>query len=146
LTRGPEGNVEIVRSYPLALGALVLVLVLPSLARTSSVSAATPCWQAVIADWANDGRIEGAYAPACYRQAMQNAPTDLKVYSSVEDDLQSALARRSARRLAGAQEAPVTLGTTGGSSSAMLVAVVAGLAGLLAVAGSVAAFVRRRAG
>ena len=33
----------------------------------------------------------GATPAACYRQAMQNAPTDLKVYSTIEDDLQSAL-------------------------------------------------------
>ena len=134
------------RSYPLALGALVLVFALPSLARTQSAPAATPCWQAVIADWSNDGRIEGTYSAACYRQAMQNAPTDLKVYSSLEDVLQSALARRDARRLAGSHEAPAALGTAGGSSWFMLAALTAGLAVLLAVAGGAAAFVRRRAG
>ena len=133
------------RSYPLALGALVLVLVLWPVAGTSSASAAAPCWQSVIADWSNDGQIEGTYPAACYRQAMQDAPTDLKVYSSLEDDLQSALARRSARRLAGTHAAPVTLGTSGGSSASMLVALVAGLAGLLAVLGGAAGIVRRRA-
>ena len=132
------------RSYPLALGALVLVLVVPAAAGTVSASAATPCWKAVIADWSKDGRIQGTYSAACYRQAMQNAPTDLKVYSSLEDDLQSALTRRSARRLAGAHEAPVALGTASGSSAAMLAALVAGLAVLLALAGGAAAFVRRR--
>jgi hypothetical protein len=144
LRSAPAGKVENVRSYPFALGALVLVLALVSLARTPSAPAATPCWQAVIADWSNDGKIEGTYTAACYRQAMQNAPTDLKVYSSLEDDLQSALARRSARRLAGAHEAPIALGTSGGASASMLVAVVAGLAGLLAVAGGAAGIVRRR--
>ena len=99
----------------------------------------------MIADWSNDGRIEGTYSAACYHQAMQNAPTDLKVYSSLEDDLQSALARRSARRLAGAHETPTALGAAGGSSSTVLVALVAGLAGLLALSGGAAAIVRRRA-
>jgi hypothetical protein len=134
-----------VRRFPPALGALVLVLVLSPVAGTQSAPAATPCWQAVIADWSNDGHIQGTYPAACYRQAMQNAPTDLKVYSSLEDDLQSALARRSARRLAGAHEAPVALGTAGGSSSLLLVALVAGLAGLLALAGAAAAYLSRRA-
>ncbi|HEX3453317.1 MAG TPA: hypothetical protein VHS03_01725 [Gaiellaceae bacterium] len=131
------------RRYPLALGALVLVFALSPVAGTQSAPAATPCWQAVISDWSNDGKIEGTYSAACYRQAMQNAPTDLKVYSSLEDDLQSALARRSARRLAGAHEAPAALGTASGSSWSMLVALLAGCAALLA-AGGAAAVVRSR--
>jgi hypothetical protein len=144
LTPGAAGNVDIVRSFPLALGALVLAMVFSPLVGTQSAPAAPPCWQSVIADWSNDGQVEGTYSAACYRQAMQNAPTDLKVYSSLEDDLQSALARRSARRLAGAHEAPMALGTAGGSSSLLLVALVAGLAGLLAIAGGTTAIVRRR--
>jgi hypothetical protein len=120
------------------------VLVLSTVAGTQSAPAATPCWQAVIADWSNDGHIQGTYSATCFRQAMQDAPTDLKVYSSLEDDLQSALARRSARRLAGAHEAPVALGTASGSSWSMLVGLVAGLAVVLAVAGGSAALVRRR--
>ena len=133
------------RSFPLALGALVLVLGLSLVAGTQSAPAATPCWQAVIADWSDNGHIDGTYPVTCYRQAMQNAPTDLKVYSSLEDDLQSALARRASRRLATAHSAPVTLGTAGGSSGWTLVALVAGLAGLLALTGGAATVVRRRA-
>src|SRR5712691_10177170 len=73
-----------------------------ALAGSAPAAAATPCWQRVISDWSDDGSIQGSYALSCYRQAMQNAPTDLKIYSTVEDDLQRALAlrSRSARRLA----------------------------------------------
>lgn len=138
------GNVADVRSFPLALGALVLVLAFSPLTGTPSAAAATPCWKAVITDWARDGSIDRAYPATCYRQAMQNAPTDLKVYSTVEDDLQSALRQRTARRLAGAHVAAVSLETSGGSSFSMLVALVAGLGGVLGVC-SLAAAVRRRA-
>jgi hypothetical protein len=138
------GNVADVRSFPLALGALVFVLAFSPLTGTPSAAAATPCWKAVITDWARDGSIDRAYPATCYRQAMQNAPTDLKVYSTVEDDLQSALRQRTARRLAGAHLAAVSLETSGGSSFSMLVALVAGLGGVLGVC-SLAAAVRRRA-
>ena len=138
------GNLANVRAFPLALGALVLVLAFSPLTGTPSAAAATPCWKAVITDWARDGSIDQAYPATCYRQAMQNAPTDLKVYSTVEDDLQNALRQRTARRLAGAHVAAVSLETSGGSSFSMLVALVAGLGGVLAVC-SLAAAVRRRA-
>ena len=138
------GNVAIVRFPPLALGALGLVLAFSPLAGTPSAAAATPCWKAVITDWARDGSIDQAYPATCYRQAMQNAPTDLKVYSTLEDDLQSALRQHAARRLAGAHAAAASLETSGGSSFSFLVALVAGLGGLMAVCSLAVAFVRRR--
>jgi hypothetical protein len=99
----------------------------------------------VIADWSIDGSIDGRYPEACYRQAMQNAPTDLKVYSTLEEDLQSALRERSARRIAGVHVVAASIDTRGGSSSLpFLVAVVGGL-GLVLAAGSAVALARRRA-
>jgi len=134
-----------VRSTPFALGALVLVVALSSpLVDTPPAAAATACWKAVIADWSRNGSIAGTYPAACYRQAMQNAPTDLKVYSTLEDDLQSALRQHAARRLAGAHAAAASLETSGGSSFSFLVALVAGLGGLMAVCSLAVAFVRRR--
>jgi hypothetical protein len=98
----------------------------------------------VIADWSRDGSIDGVYSPSCYRQAMQNAPTDLKLYSTLEDDLQSALRQHTARRLAGTHVAAVSLETSDGSSFSLLVALVAGLAALLAVSSVTVALLRRR--
>ena len=146
MVSGPVGNVPNVRLIPSALGALVLVLALSLLAGTPSATAAMPCWKAVIADWSSDGSINGTYPVTCYRHAMQNAPTDLKVYSTLEDDLQSALRQRTARRLAGAHVEPVSLGTSGGSSLSLLVALVAGAGALVAVGSVGAAVVRRRRG
>jgi hypothetical protein len=108
-------------------------------------AAATPCWKSVIADWSKDSSIDGRYAASCYRQAMQNAPTDLKIYSNLEDDLQHALASRSTRRLAGVHAPAAVIDTAGNSSSfSFLVALIAGLGALLAACALAATLVRRR--
>jgi hypothetical protein len=133
------------RSTLFALGAIGLVLAVAFGVRATEAPAAVPCWRAVIADWSQDGSIDGIYPAACYRQAMQNAPTDLRIYSSIEDDLQSALRQRSARRLAAAHPSAATVLASGGSSSLpFLVGLVAGLGVLLAGCSVVAALVRRR--
>jgi hypothetical protein len=60
-------------------------------AGTSVAHAATPCWKRVIQDWTADGRIDGTYSPHCLRQAIKNAPEDLRDYSSIIDDINAAL-------------------------------------------------------
>jgi hypothetical protein len=61
-------------------------------AATPSVAhAATPCWKRVVQDWTKDGRIDGTYSPHCLRQAIKNAPEDLRDYSSIIDDINAAL-------------------------------------------------------
>ena len=111
----------------------------------SSSSAATPCWKTVIADWSRDNRVDGRYSPSCLRQAMQNAPTDLKIYSTLEDDLHAALQKRSSRRIAGVHVSTASIAANGGSSSAsFLIALLAGLGGLVLACSVVAAIVRRR--
>jgi hypothetical protein len=109
-------------------------------------AASLPCWKAVIADWSKDNSINGRYSPTCIRQAMAFAPTDLKIYSSLEDDLQTALQKRSARRLTGVHVQPASLATTGQSSGSFLIALLAGLAGLVLACAGVAAVVRHRRG
>jgi hypothetical protein len=134
------------RSTLLCLASIVVACSLGAGVHVATARAATPCWKAVIADWSRDGTIDRSYAHACYVQAMQNAPTDLKIYSTLEDDLQSALQQRFSRRLAGAHATVATLGSSHRSSSlSFLVALVAGLGVLLAACSVVAAFVRRRA-
>jgi len=114
------------------------------LVTTPTAPAATPCWKTVIADWSRDGSIDGRYPESCYRQAMQNAPTDLKVYSTLEDDLQSALRERSARRLSGAHVVAASVDTSGSASSLpQLVALIGGLALVLGVGSATVALVRR---
>ena len=54
------------------------------------------CAARLIQDW-RDGRIDGTYPIACYREAAKALPTDLQVYSSAPDDIRQALANRIAR-------------------------------------------------
>ena len=78
----------------------------------SAGSAATPCWQQVIADWSSDGRVDRTYPLVCYRQAVKRLPEDLKSYSTAPDDIGRALTERRsslqhARRVAAAPEPAV---------------------------------------
>src|SRR5205823_10956308 len=132
------------RSTPFVACVLALSLALGVAAAPSA--AAAPCWQRVIADWSKDTSIDGRYPASCYRQAMQNAPTDLKIYSTLENDLQRALAFRSSRRLAAVHAPAAALDVPGGSSSSFsfLVALIAGLGTLLAACTLVATLTRRR--
>ena len=60
-------------------------------ASPSVAHAATPCWKQVISDWTADGQINGHYSPHCLRQAIKNAPEDLRDYSPIIDDINAAL-------------------------------------------------------
>jgi hypothetical protein len=53
--------------------------------------AATPCYKRAIADWSDNGVINGHYSAACLRKAIKNTPEDLRDYSSIIDDLNAAL-------------------------------------------------------
>jgi hypothetical protein len=68
------------------IAALTLAAAAPSVA-----VAGTPCWQRVINDWAQHNGIKGHYSPACLRQAIKYAPTDLADYSGLIDDIYAAL-------------------------------------------------------
>jgi hypothetical protein len=62
------------------------------------------CGDAVFADW-QEGGIDGVYAPACYREALQSLPEDVRVYSSAPEDIarayREALTARGSRTLSG---------------------------------------------
>lgn len=62
--------------------------------------AAAPCWQSVIDEWVS-GRLAQNHAPSCYRQAIAHAPTDLKLYSTFQDDVLRAMQSRVLGRAAG---------------------------------------------
>jgi hypothetical protein len=72
----------------------VLVAVLAVLAlgvAAQPAVAKTPCWKQVIDDWHDhNGRITGTYALHCYREAIAHVPEDLRVYTGIVEDIQSA--------------------------------------------------------
>jgi len=99
----------------------------------SASAASVPCWQRVIADWSKHGSIVGAYPSSCLRQARQNEPTDLRIYSTLDENLQRALTlkSRTARRLAVAPAPVASLDGGGGSPSQLLLVFVVGSIGLV---------------
>src|SRR5438270_13490771 len=70
-----------------------------ALAIAGPVSGAAGCGAAVINAWHN-ARLDASYAPACYRQALQELPEDIRIYSSAEDDINRALTASLAKRSA----------------------------------------------
>ncbi len=55
--------------------------------------ARSACAARLLRDW-SDGRLDGVYPIACYREALRSLPTDLAVYSSASEDIQQALSQR----------------------------------------------------
>jgi hypothetical protein len=53
--------------------------------------AATPCYKRAIADWSDNGVINGHYSAACLRMAIKKTPEDLRDYTSIIDDINAAL-------------------------------------------------------
>jgi hypothetical protein len=52
--------------------------------------AGSACAEAVLRDW-SDGRIDRLYEPACYLQAIEILPEDVRAYTSAADDIRRAL-------------------------------------------------------
>jgi hypothetical protein len=71
-----------------------------------------PCWRTIIHEWVAGG-VHVDHPVRCYRQAIANAPADLKIYSNLTDDLQRLIHsrvlghRRAERGLSGVSGAPV---------------------------------------
>jgi hypothetical protein len=105
-----------------------------ALAVAGTAEPAQSCGSRLIDDW-RDGRIDNTYAVACYRQALAHLPEDVRVYSSAQADITRALQAR----LAAAPKPTTSHHSSGGVSPLLIVAITAGV---LVVAGSVAAAVR----
>lgn len=73
----------------LALVVLLLAAVAAGNARTAH--SAIPCRDKIYNQWYASGKIATTYPVACYRDALKHVPADARVYSSLTDDIQSAL-------------------------------------------------------
>jgi len=67
-------------------GAVVLSALVPA-----SAKAAVPCRDRIYNDWYRHGKIASTYPLACYRDALKHVPSDAAIYSSLKDDIRSAL-------------------------------------------------------
>ncbi len=74
------------RTVPLCCALLAAL----AFAGAPSATAATPCGEAVILDWA-DGTLDRVYSVACYRDALARLPEDLRAYSTAPEDIERAL-------------------------------------------------------
>jgi hypothetical protein len=116
--------------FAMGLGLIALAAV------TGTAGAAQSCGSRLLDDW-RDGRIDGTYPVACYRQALAHLPEDVRVYSTAQADITRALqARLGAAAATGARQGN---GGSGGVSPLLVVAITAAI---LVAAGSVAAAVR----
>jgi hypothetical protein len=75
--------------------ALLVVFAVPATAH-----AAVPCRNKIFNDWYADGKIAPTYSHACYTDALKHIPPDAAVYSSLSDDIKSAM-RASVRHVEG---------------------------------------------
>ena len=91
---------------------LLLVAVLAALALSVSASPAAakgrPCWAAVINDWYDNGRMDRDYSIACYQQALQHLPPDVREYADAQDVIGRALTAAIARQGKNAQSGSPT--------------------------------------
>jgi hypothetical protein len=116
--------------FAMAVGSMALVI-------TGTAGAAQSCGTRVLDDW-RDGRLDGAYPVACYRQALAHLPEDVQVYSTARADITRALQQRLGVTAASSGHQS-NGGGDGGVSPLLVVAITAGL---LVGAGSLAAAVK----
>jgi hypothetical protein len=57
----------------------------------SPAQAAKPCWERVIDDWLDNGRIDGVYSASCIEKAREELPEDIRAYSDIEEKLDAEL-------------------------------------------------------
>ncbi len=93
----------------LSLLAATLGAVLAALA-PASASSAVPCRDKIYNDWYKDGKIATTYPIACYRDALKHVPTDALTYSSLGDDIRSAM-QGALARLHGKKTVPLQIGS-----------------------------------
>ena len=137
---------------PLAvLASALLIAVGATLSLDSSpASAAKPCWELVLDDWADNTSIDRPFSVACLQQALDRAPEDIRAYSDIEDQIRQALRDTLARRpqsSTGNPEGPIeqalSVDTNDARSIPIPLLVLAACASALIIAGGTGIAVRK---
>lgn len=134
-----------------ALGAALLIAAGAFLSLAPSpASAAKPCWELVVDDWADNSSIDRPYSVACLQEALDRAPEDIRAYSDIEDQIRQALREAAVRRpqsSSGNPEGPIeqalSMDTNDARSIPIPLLVLAACASALIVAGG-AGIARRK--
>jgi len=64
-------------------------------AAPESASAKPACWRQIQNEWVATDHVSSTYPLHCYREAIAHVPEDLRVYSSIVDDIMAALQQAS---------------------------------------------------
>jgi hypothetical protein len=56
----------------------------------SAAAAKTACWRQILNEWVDNRQIASTYPLGCYREAIQHVPEDLRVYTDIEEAINSA--------------------------------------------------------
>lgn len=70
---------------------LLLLMLVGVFAVPATANAAAPCRNKIFYDWRVDGKIASTYSHGCYVDALKHLPPDATVYSSLSDDIKSAM-------------------------------------------------------
>jgi hypothetical protein len=87
---------------------LLLLTLVMAFAIPATAHAAVPCRNKIFNDWYVDGKIASTYSHSCYVDALGHIPPDASVYSSLSDDIKSAM-RGAVRRVEG-KSVPTQIG------------------------------------
>ena len=92
------------------LAALVGLTVALLVFAAAPAQAAKPCWERVLDEWSETGKIEGDYSAACIAAAKRHVPEDIRTYTDIMDKLdsyrQSATAGRTLQQVGSAESGP----------------------------------------
>ena len=134
-----------------AFGAALLFAAFAILSLGSSpASAAKPCWELVLDDWADNASIDRPFSVACLQQALDRAPEDIRAYSDIEDQIRQALRDTVIRRpqsSTGSPQGPIeqalSVDTNDARSIPIPLLVLAACASALIIAGGAGIAVRK---
>src|SRR4051812_17925428 len=70
---------------------LVLVVLVLAAFAPATAHAAVPCRDRIYNDWYGDGKIATTYPISCYKDALAHIRADAATYSSLADDIRSAM-------------------------------------------------------
>jgi len=76
-----------------------------------------PCWRSVVNDWSADGEIDHSHRLGCYRTALERLPSDIRTYTTAEDDIRRALLDAIRARPSVTKRAPAQASRSRGAAS-----------------------------
>jgi hypothetical protein len=112
-----------ITTFPLArslaaLAATILAATGAALAVAApAANAAKPCWERVLDDWVDNGRIDGVYSASCLEAARKHVPEDIRAYSDFEDRIDEAMQARAIQSASRGNPPPPETTPTGKNES-----------------------------